>query len=134
MILTSLTKYRDLGLLLLRVALGILFVYVHGWPNLAGGHLRWQEIGHDMHYVHINFAPVIWGFIAAFSESIGGALFVIGFLFRPSCILLALTMAVVSIMEFKMHGLASASHAMELTIIFLSMIFIGPGKYSADKN
>ena len=99
MILTSLTKYRDLGLLLLRVALGALFIYVHGWPNLAGGHARWQELGRDMHYLHINFAPVIWGFMAAFSESIGGALFVIGFLFRPSCILLALTTAVVSIME-----------------------------------
>ena len=114
MILTSLTKYRDLGLLLLRVALGVLFIYVHGWPNLAGGRLRWQEIGHDMHYVHINFAPALWGFIAAFSESIGGALFAIGFFFRPSCILLALTMTVVSIMEWKTGGLVKASHALEL--------------------
>ena len=134
MVLTSLTKYRDFGLLLLRVALGALFIYVQGRPDLAGGVARWREIGHDMHYVHINFAPVVWGFIASFSESIGAALFVIGFFFRPSCILLALTTMVVSIMEWKTGGLVRASHFLELTILFSTLILIGPGKYSADKN
>ena len=134
MVLTSLTKYRDFGLLLLRVGLGGLIIYAHGWPNLAGGVVRWRELGHEMHYLHISFAPVIWGFLAAFAESVGAALFVAGFFFRPSCILLALTMAVLSTMEWKLGGVVRASHFLELTVLFLSLIFIGPGKYSADKN
>jgi len=134
MILTSLTKYRDFGLLFLRVALGALLIYVHGRPDLGGGITRWREIGHDMHYLHINFAPAFWGFIAAFAESVGSALFVIGFLFRPACILLALTTAAVSIIDGKAGGLLRGSHGMVLAILFVSMIFIGPGKYSADKN
>jgi len=134
MILTSLTKYREAGLLILRVALGMIFICAHGWPHLAAGIGKWRELGHAMHAVHIHFAPVFWGFMAAFSESIGAALFVVGLLFRPACILLAITMAVASIVELKAGGVGGASHAIELCIVFFSFIFIGPGKYSADKS
>jgi putative oxidoreductase len=33
-----------------------------------------------------------------------------------------------------MTALKAASHAWELGLVFFSMIFIGPGKYSVDKN
>ena len=32
------------------------------------------------------------------------------------------------------QGINEASHAIELGIVFLSLIFIGPGKYSIDKK
>jgi len=134
MVLTSLTKYREVGLLALRVALGAVFFCAHGWPNLAGGVGHWRELGHAMHYVHIYFAPVFWGFMAASSQSIGVIFFMLGLLFRPACILLTITMAVASIMDFKSGGLVHASHAVELFIVFLTLIFIGPGKYSVDKS
>jgi len=134
MVLTSLTKYRETGLLVLRVALGAVFFYVHGWPLLAGGIVKWRELGHEMHWLHISFAPVLWGFMAAFSESIGTLLFMIGLLFRPACILLALTMLVASIVDYKTGGLGRAAHALELFIVFATLIVIGPGKYSVDKS
>lgn len=134
MILTSLTKYREAGLLLLRIALGIVFICAHGWPHLAGGLVKWRELGRAVHVLHIHFAPVFWGFMAAFSESIGAALFLVGLLFRPACMLLAFTMFIASLTDFKSGGLGHASHAIELCIIFAAMIFIGPGKYSVDKN
>jgi putative oxidoreductase len=133
MILTSLTRFREHGLLLLRIALGAFFFYVHGWPKLAGGLAKWKEIGHAMQVVHIHFAPVFWGFMAAFSESIGAALLLLGFCFRPACILLTITMTVASLTQLK-HGLGEASHPIELGILFFSLIFIGPGKYSIDKS
>jgi putative oxidoreductase len=134
MVLTSLTKYRDLGLLLLRAALGMLFIYAYGWPHLAGGLAKWKSMGHAMQSLHISFAPAMWGFAAAFSESIGAALFVLGFFFRPACMLLAFTMLVASLTLSKTGGLAEAAHPVELFILFSSMIFIGPGKYSVDKS
>src|ERR1700722_9803935 len=134
MVLTSLTKYREPGLLFLRVSLGAVFFFAHGWPILAAGVGKWRELGHEMHYVHIHFAPVFWGFMAAFSESIGAALFVLGLFFRPACILLAITMAVAAVTGLKTGGMAAASHALELCIVFFSLIFIGPGKYSVDKS
>jgi putative oxidoreductase len=134
MVLTFLTKYRESGLLVLRVALGAIFFFAHGWPLLAGGIVKWRELGHAMHFLHINFAPVFWGFMAAFSESIGVLLLILGLFFRPSCILLALTMLVASIMDLKTGGLAHASHALELFVLFSALILIGPGKYSVDKS
>jgi hypothetical protein len=38
-------RYRDLGLLILRVGFGLAFVWYHGYPKLAGGPEMWARIG-----------------------------------------------------------------------------------------
>jgi putative oxidoreductase len=63
----------------------------------------------------------------------------IGLAFRPSCLVLAATMAIAGIHSWNGEknltaSLHAASHAWELGIVFFSLIFIGPGKYSVDKN
>ena len=137
MILTSLTKFRDGGLLFLRVALGAFYLSVHGWRKLAGGVHEWHDLGLAVQYAGIHFAPVFWGFMASISETLGCVLFILGFLFRPACLLLFITLVVASLSVFhtvKVHGLDAASHPIELAILFFSLLFIGPGKYSIDKN
>jgi putative oxidoreductase len=135
MLLTSLTKFRDWGLLFLRVALGAFYFYVHGWHKLAGGVRAWHEIGLAVRYVGIHFAPVFWGLMAALSETLGCVLLILGFLFRPACLLLLITLIVASAMHLrKGQGLEAASHAIELAILFFSLLFIGPGKFSLDKD
>lgn len=131
----SLTKFHDAGLLFLRIALGSFFIYAHGWPKLAGGVARWKELGRATKHVGITFAPEFWGFMAAFSESVGCALFVLGLLFRPAAMLIATTLIVASItMYHTKGGLVAAAHPIELAIVFFSFIFIGPGKLSFDKG
>jgi len=135
MILTSLTKFRDWGLLFLRVALGAFYLYVHGWHNLAGGVNTWRELGLATRYVGIHFLPVFWGLMAALSETLGCVLVIFGFLFRPACICLFITLFVASAMHLGKHqGLNTAAQAIELAIVFFSLLFIGPGKYSLDKS
>ena len=135
MFLTSLTRFRDWGLLFLRVALGAFYLYVHGWHKLAGGIHAWREIGLAVRYAGIHFAPVFWGLMAALSETLGCVLVILGFLFRPACLLIFITLCVASAMHLrKGQGLETASHAIELAILFFSLLFIGPGKYSLDKN
>jgi putative oxidoreductase len=134
MILKSLTKYTDIGLLILRVGIGIMFLY-HGAPKLLGGPEKWEKLGMAMKYVGIQSVPVFWGFMAAFSEFFGGICIILGLFFRPACILLTITMAVAALMHLgKGDGLNVASHAIEDGIVFLSLILIGPGKYSIDKK
>ena len=135
-----LSRNRDAGLLMLRLTLGALFLWAHGWAKLTGGIEGWRGIGHAMASVGITFWPVFWGFMATMAETAGIVLFMIGFAFRPACLIIAITMAVAGI--FAWHhpinkdfgALGSASHAWELGLVFFSMIFIGPGKYSVDKN
>ena len=130
----NLSNYRDAALLFLRVTLGIEYIYVHGWPKLAGGLAKWKAVGGAMRHVGITFWPAFWGFMAAFSESIGMGLLIIGLAFRPSCLLLVITMTVAALSDYHAHGLGQASHALELALVFGSLIFIGPGKYSVDQG
>ena len=133
-IFDSLGKYRNTGLLIMRIGIGIMFI-VHGFPKLAGGLAGWAELGGSMKVVGVTFLPVFWGFMAAVAETFGGFLLIVGLFFRPACIALVFTMIIAALVHFgKGDGLGGASHAIELGIVFFSLIFIGPGKYSVDKK
>ena len=131
----NLSNFRDGALLFLRIAFGGFFIYAHGWPKLAGGLAKWKLLGSmGMKPLGITFWPGFWGFMAAFSESIGVGFLILGLFFRPSCLLLVITMGVAALSEYRSHGLGEASHALELALVFTALIFIGPGKYSIDKG
>ncbi|KIA94945.1 DoxX family protein [Pedobacter kyungheensis] len=133
-ILDNLGKYRNTGILLLRLGIGVMFI-IHGFPKLAGGPDGWTGLGGSMKVIGINFLPIFWGFMAAATETFGGFLLIVGLFYRPACILLVFTMIIAALVHFgKGDGLAGASHAIEMGIVFFSLIFIGPGKYSVDKK
>ncbi|WP_293302473.1 DoxX family protein [Pedobacter sp. UBA4863] len=128
----TLGKYRNTGLLILRVGLGAMMM-VHGFPKIMGGPDKWALLGGSMKVIGIDFIPAFWGFMAAISEGLGGFLLLLGLFFRPVNILLAFTMVIAALVHFgKGEGIMGASHAIEIGIVFFSLIFIGPGKYSVD--
>lgn len=127
-------KYKDTGLLLLRIGIGFMFI-LHGWPKLTGGPEKWEQIGKTMELMGIGFAPVFWGFMAGFAEVVGGTLIVLGFFYRIACALLVITMLVATARHAAAgEGFGGYSHALEAGILFFSLLFIGPGKYSLDKT
>ncbi|BCR06950.1 quinol oxidase [Desulfuromonas versatilis] len=130
----SLGKYRDFGLLLLRVGVGAMFL-LHGGPKLLGGPERWEKLGAAMNYLGVYKFPVVWGALAGASEFFGGLCLILGLFFRPACLVLAFTMAVAANMHLgRGDGLQGASHAIEVGILFLSLVFIGPGRHSVDRG
>jgi putative oxidoreductase len=134
MILTPLSKFRDFGLLLLRLGIGGLFVW-HGWPLLTGGPHKWMALGSVMKYVDITFSPTFWGFMAAFSLVVGGFLFVLGLFLRPATFLLALTMGMATFVQIhKGEPFPKWSEPAEMAIVFIAFLFIGAGRYSFDKD
>ncbi len=131
-IFDSLGKYRNTGLLILRVGVGAMMM-VHGFPKIMDGPDKWAVIGENMKVIGIDFIPAFWGFMAAMTEGLGGFLLLLGLFFRPVNMLLAFTMLIASLMHLKKgDGIMGASHAIELGIVFLALIFIGAGKYSVD--
>jgi putative oxidoreductase len=131
-LLASLGRYRDFGLLILRLGVGVLFV-LHGYPKLIGGPERWAALGGAMGYLGITVLPVAWGLAAACAELFGGLLLILGLLFRPACLALLATMAVAATMHFSRgDGLSGASHALELACVFFGLLFVGPGRHSLD--
>lgn len=131
---SSLSKYNDLALLFLRLGIGSLMIWLKGWPHLSGGVKQWAKLGNAMKQVEITFFPEVWGFIAAFAESVGCVFLILGLFFRPSALLLFLTMLIAAIMEARVNSWGSAHHAMNLAVLFFALLFIGPGKYSVDKG
>jgi putative oxidoreductase len=126
-------KLQDIGLLVLRVGIGAMFM-VHGIPKLQSGPVAWEGLGKAMGVFGITVAPMFWGFMAAVSEAVGGLLLVLGVLVRPACLFLAITMVVAAGMHLSQgDGLMGASHAIEAGIVFLSLIFIGGGTYTVMK-
>ena len=91
MVLRSWDKHRDVGLLILRIGIGIMFM-MHGWSKLMGGPEKWAKLGGALDVFGIGFAPTFRGFMAVLSEFGGGLLLVLGFLTRPACFFLLMTM------------------------------------------
>ena len=121
---------RDLGLLLLRLGLGLMFVVVHGGPKLLGGPERWSQVGLAMGSLGIKAFPAFWGFLAAVSECIGGLCLVLGLFTRPAAFFMAMTMVVAATMHLtRGDGIQVASHAIEDGLVFFSLILIGAGRY-----
>jgi putative oxidoreductase len=131
-ILSTAYKYREEGLLLLRIGIGLAFIF-HGYPKIAGGVERWEKLGGAMGHLGLDFAPVFWGFMAAISEFVGGLLLMLGFLFRPVCVLLFITM-VVALTQHLVQGDAFGQYnnSLKSAVVFASLFLMGPGRYSLD--
>lgn len=130
MLFNQLDKYRDVGLLVLRIGIGIAFM-VHGWGKITGGPEQWAQLGQAVNHVGLSFGYTFFGFMASLSEFGGGILLALGLLTRLSCVLLLCTMIVAASMHIA-TGQGSPWHAIEAGILFLSLIMIGPGAYSLD--
>ena len=132
MILQSLDRYRDTGLLILRVGIGLFIALMHGWGKITGGPEQWTQLGGTMDQVFgISFLPVFWGFMAAVAEFVGGLLVALGLLFRPALVLLITNMVVAALMHIT-TGQGSPELALVYGIVWLALFFTGPGRYSLD--
>ena len=127
-------ELRNIGLLILRVGLGTMFI-LHGYPKMFGGPETWSQIGSSMQYIGINFAPMFFGFMIGVAEFFGGIFLILGLFFKPSVIFLFVMMLVVSAKDFGAGDqFTSYSQTIEMAIVFLSLFFIGSGKYSLDRK
>ncbi len=129
------TKAKDIGLLIIRLAVGASMLIFHGIPKVSGGVEKLESIGNAMKHVGINFIPVFWGGAAAGAEVLGSLLFMLGLWTRPVSAVMALTMLVASIYHLgEGHGWAKSSHTIELFFVFVAFALMGAGKYSVDKK
>lgn len=122
----------DLGLLILRIGIGIIFFF-HGWSKLTGGVEAWTQLGSTMSIVGITFAPAFWGFMAAFAEVVGGVFILIGLMLRPMSLLLIFTMVIALLTHMTFNDpFGIYSNALKALVVFVALLITGPGKYSLD--
>jgi putative oxidoreductase len=127
----------DIGLLILRVAIGLCFV-VHALgklgivgPGNMDGFAAWlKDLG-------VPFAAM-QARVAMSSELIGGACLALGFATRPAAFMLLGTMVVAMAIGHKGGGYLitndppGAEYTINLAAIMVFFLLVGPGVYSLD--
>jgi putative oxidoreductase len=129
-----LSKYRETGLFLIRASLGLIFIILLA-PILWSGEGSWEHFGSAMRHLDFHAHYKFWGFVGAVLGCAGGVLMILGLFFRIG-VLFALAVTLVHLVAvWDSHGdLHARMPAIEMSILLLSVLFIGPGKYSVDKS
>ena len=126
-----LDSLRPLGLLVLRIALGIIFIY-HGYPKLA--HLRG---GTQMQGFFVEHGlPGYFAYLAGVIETFGGGLLLLGLFTRAAALLLGIEMCVAIWKVHSGHGYL-AVHDYEFPLALAAACFalatVGAGLISLDQ-
>lgn len=123
-------KLLNFGVLLLRILMGFAMI-MHGSLKFAKGATTLEAVGSALSHFGITGGYYFWGTVAGLSEIVGGALVLTGILFTPGCIILVCTLLVAIIHKaIGGNGFSSFSYPFEVASVFLSLIFIGPGKFT----
>jgi putative oxidoreductase len=132
--LQFLSKYRETGLLLFRASIGLIMIILIA-PVLWHGQGSWERFGSAMRHLDFHSHYTFWGFTGALLGCAGGVLMVLGLFFRVGVLLTLAVTLVHLIAVWDTHGdFHSRLPALEMAILLLCLLFIGPGKYSVDKN
>jgi putative oxidoreductase len=126
----------SLGLLLIRLVIGILFIG-HGAQKLFGWFGGHGIKGTGGWFESIGMKPgVALALFAGLAELVGGLLFAFGFLTPLAGILIAGTMVVAIVKVHGPNGLWSTQNGYEYNLILLvvaiGIALIGPGQYALD--
>ena len=125
-----LNSLQPIGLLVLRIALGVIFLY-HGYPKLA--HLRGGAQMQDFFVEH--GMPGYFLYIAGVIETFGGGLLLLGLFTRPAALLVGLEMCVAIWKVHSAHGyLAVNDYQFPLTLATacFALATVGAGLISVD--
>lgn len=125
-------RNTDLGLLLLRLWLGLSMAILHGWGKVSA--LVSGKIMFDKPVIGLGATPEF--VLATFAEFACALLVAMGLLTRFAALFLIVTM---SVAFFVAHGRAlSGPGSGEIAFLYLAgfiAIFVaGPGKYSVDRK
>lgn len=119
---------NDIGLALLRISTSA-FLLTHGFSKfqkLLKGDFEFADP------LGIGAAPSL--FLIVIAEFLCPILIIIGFKTRWAAVPPALAMAVVAFIHHAADPFGDKEKALLFMVIFLSIIFLGPGRYSIDRR
>lgn len=118
---------QDLGLLLLRIALGAVFI-THGW-------MKWQNMDGTIQFFSSIGLSAMWAYLVATIELLGGLAVLLGIWHRLAGWLLAAVMAGAIITVKGSKGFVGG-YEFDLTLLLVSaaVAMMHPGKYLVVKK
>ena len=131
--LAFLAKYREVGLLLIRISIGLLFI-LYTAPALIGGPKAWGHFGTGASHFGLHSHVQVWGFLGALLGCLGGILMIFGLFFRIGVLLVLVIAIGHAIAVYEGTGFRVALPSIEMCFVLAGVLFVGPGKYSVDKT
>jgi putative oxidoreductase len=131
--LQFLGKYRETGLLLIRSSIGLIFIILIA-PVLWNGQGSWEHFGSAMRNLDFHAHYEFWGFTGAILACSGGVLMILGLFFRIGVLFVLAVTLVHLVSIWGNGGFHARMPGLEMAILLLSLLFVGPGKYSVDKT
>ncbi len=125
----SLEKLKPLALLLLRLTLGIIYIY-HGYPKLFGQTDRWI-----LAFPRMGF-PWYFAYIAGVLEFFGGCLLIVGLFTRIAGLLLMIEMGVAIWRVHLTKGVLAVNQyefPLALAAAAFALAVLGAGVASVDR-
>lgn len=124
------TTLLNLGILLLRAVMGIIFFgigtgKVFGWFGLPGLEMTLQFYGNTG-------IPAPLAYLSIFTELIGGFLLIVGLLTRPAALAIMINMLVATIVTLPMGFFTVAAQPLILMVSAITILLAGPMAYSID--
>lgn len=126
----------ELGLAMLRIVLGVIFV-AHGYPKIAGGVAGTAQFFGQLGIPLAGF----FAWVITLLEFFGGIALVIGFLVTPIALLLAFHMLVGIVLVHAPNGfyvIGPGQDGIEFSLLLvaglLGLVFAGPGMAALDSR
>ncbi len=131
-LLLSTPKTQELGLLIIRVGVGLIFVG-HGFLKIMAGQELWLWLGSQMANFGITAWPMAWGLAATASEFLGGLCLVLGFGTRIATFFMCNVM-IVAFRYHMAHGdpYQIFSYPLTMLTVLVGFLIAGGGLYSLD--
>jgi len=130
--MVNIKKNHDLGLLILRLAVGLIFV-AHGWDKFS----EMEGMGGTITFFAQLGMPAFFAYVTATVEIVAGLALIIGIYTDLAALLLAMVMVValvyVKMVTFKLGLLGGYELDLILLAASLTIMFVGPGKHVAMK-
>lgn len=125
----------DIGLLVVRLGIGLMFVGAFGLPKLMAGPERWEGLGGAVGALGLPVVvPKFLGLLAALAEFLGGIILATGLLFRFGAAMILAVMIVATATKISEFGLAldtfggEVGYPLVIAILMVGLLFTGPGR------
>lgn len=128
LLFTTKPIYRDAGLLVLRLFMGLTMLFSHGWGKLL------KMINGDWGFADVmGMGPELSLIMAVFAEVLCAGLVALGLMTRLATIPLIITMIVAVFIIHADDPFSKQEFGLLYLMSFITLLLTGPGKLSLDQ-
>ena len=124
-------KYSDVGLLILRLFIGVRLIY-----GVQDNIIHWHHMKNFEAFLRIHHFPVplVSAVISVYVQAIAGILLITGWKTRLAALLMVINFAVAVLMVHLGQSFEEMTTVLFMLLTSIALFFTGAGKFSLDRR